>query len=427
MQGYCLRPFWLQEGDSSAASPSSWAPTPRGCGSIGTALLLVLFVLVPVPAASAQPEFAGTPDEAALNARVYPTDFWSPRIGPGVGVGLVGHNLARRHDQWLLTAAPARYEQAATAAFASANPRRAKRYVLFDARGLHTNRDWLGPPSGRTTLERSALHARVRGGQALLNHRLLLQPHLTVTHHRVDAVTQPVDGDAPSAFVPAPGSQHTGLHVGTDVQFDTRNRPLLATRGVRVQGTWTRYVPLDGAAPQFDQFDIDAYGYLPLGGLHRLVPRAALTLTRSRDDAPIPVYMLPTLGGTVVPGWARGRFAGLDRLMTSTLYRFPLIHYDNLATVEGHLGMHLAGVYNTLGDQFSAEVSFENDVSLDESTRPLRPTASAGIRFVMPDRPHVSLELALGASANGFTAARLSFERSLQALRSSHHSPTPLR
>ncbi len=396
-------------------------------GKMGSVLLLLGLVLAHVPAASAQPAFPGTPDGPSLNLRVYPTDFWSPRIGPGVGVGLVGHNLTRRHDQWLLTVAPAQYEQTATAAFASANPRRAQRYILVDARARHTDRDWLGPPSRRTTLERASVRARLRGGQAVLDHQLLFQPHLTVAHHRVDAVTQPLDGNAASASLPLPNSRHTGLRAGADVQFDGRNRSQLATRGLLVQGAWTRYVPLDGAALRFDQMEFDAYGYVPLSGLHRLVSRASLTRTRSRGDAPIPVYMLPTLGGTFVPGWARGRFAAPDRLMVSTLYRFPLIHHENLATIEGHLGVHLASVYESFADQFSGRVSFGEPPSLDKSARPLRPSASAGIRVVVPSRPHVRLDLALGISPEGLTAVRFSFERPLQALRSSHHSPSPLR
>ena len=381
-----------------------------------------------VGSVEAQPAFPGTPEGRGFNLRVYPSDVWTPRVGPGIGVGLVAHNLARRHDQWLITAAPALREQVMTASFASANPHRADRYALVNVRGLHTDADWIGPPDQRTVLKRSALRVRVRGGQHLLSHRILLQPHLTLSHHRIGAVDRPSSG-SPSVgpFLPTAGRTQTGARVGVDLQLDLLDRPQVPTQGVLLQGTWDRYVPVEGADLQFDQFDLDAYGYVPLGGAHRLATRASLTLTDARSTVPIPAYMLPTLGGSVVPGWSRGRFVGRDRLLASALYRFPLLHYDNLVTVGGHAGVHLAGMYNHLGDQFAADVSFtndsfEDDVAMNDGPRPLLPSASVGLRFAMPRRDHVLFELALGISPEGVSAVRFSFARALQALRPSHHT-----
>ena len=382
---------------------------------------------------AAQSGFPGTPDGRSFNLRVYPSDVWTPRVGPGIGVGLVAHNLARRHDQWLLTAAPALKEQVVTASFASANPHRADRYALVTVRGLHTDADWLGPSDRRTVLKRSAVRGRLRGGQHLLGHRLLLQPHLTLEHHRIGAVERPSSGVSPfAARLPLAGQTQTGARVGLDVQFDLLDGPQVPTRGVLLQGTWARYVPIQGPDVQFDQVDLDAYGYVPLGGAHRLAARASLTLTESRSAVPIPVYLLPTLDGSVVPGWSRGRFVGRDRLFASALYRFPLLHYDDLVTIGGHVGAHIAGIYNHLGDQFAADVSFKNesfgsDVVLSNGKRPMLPSASVGLRFAMPRRDHVSWELAVGISPEGLSVVRFSFARALQALRPPHHTSANLR
>jgi len=390
---------------------------------IGITLFLLTLVPALVPSTAAQPSFPGVPDGPNANLRVYPSDFWGPRSGLGAGLGVVAHNITRPYDQWLLTAAPARYEQVGTISFASANPRRARRYVLIDTRALHTDRDWLGPPSDRTVLERTELRARARVGQSFLNQRLLLQPHITVSHHYVDAVTEPESrSNGPSRPLPVPGTQRTGLHPGLDLQYDTRDRPVITTRGLLLQGTWDRYVPLNGSALQFDQFDLDAYGYIPFGGRHRLVTRLSMTMTHSRDTAPVPVYMLPTMGGPLVPGWSRGRFVDSDRLMASTLYRFPLIHLKNVAGVEGHLGVHVASVYNDVGEQFTTTVSFEESAFNNDRTRPLRPSASAGLRFSVPFRNRATLDLSVGVSPEGVTAVRFSLVRSLQAVRFPHHS-----
>lgn len=394
---------------------------------IGLLVLLLGLGGLGVTPATAQPAFPGTPDGRSLNLRVYPSDVWTPRVGPGIGVGLVVHSLTRPHDQWLITAAPALREQVATLSFASANPQKADRSVLANVRGLHTDADWLGPADRRTVLERSAVRVRARSGQHLFGHRLLVQPHLTLGHHRIDAVDAP-DGASPiAAFLPTAGRSQTGVRVGVDVQLDLRDSPQVPTRGILLQGTLDRYTPIDGMDIQYDQVDLDAYGYVSLGGHHRLATRMSMTLTRSRTDVPVPVYMLPTVGGAVVPGWSRGRFVGPDRLLASTLYRFPLLHYDRLATLGGHVGVHLAGIYDGLGDQFAADVSFEDDVTLSSGARPLRPSASVGLRFAMPRRDHMSLELAVGVSPEGVSAVRFSFTRALQALRPPHHTSNTLR
>lgn len=392
----------------------------------GWALLLMSLTLGGASPAIAQPSFPGAPDERGSNARVYPADLWSPRVGFGVGASFVGHNLLRKHDQWLVSAAPAQHEQVATAAFASANPQPANRYVLFTMRALHTDRDWLGPPSQRTVLDRSALRARVRVGQTVLE-RLLVQPHLTLMHHQVDDTSVPTTGPKEVPPLPPAGSEQTGARLGVDLRYDTRDRLSVTTRGLLLQGTWDRYVPLNDRDLRFDQVDLDAYGYVPLGGVHRIASRLSLTLTENRGNETVPVYMLPTVGGAVVPGWARSRFVASERLLASTLYRFPLLHFEDLLTLEGHVGLHLAGVYETLGEQFSPSISFDDPGVPNGSTRPLRPSASAGLRFAMPRREHIDIELAAGISPEGVSLVRFSLVRSLQTLRSPHHSSNNLR
>lgn len=392
------------------------------------AVVIAIALLLGPLSAAAQVGFPGAPDQSGFNLRVYPTDLWGPRVGPGIGLGLVGHNLARRHDQWLLTAAPARYEQVGTLSFASANPRRARRTVLVDTRALHTTRDWIGPWS----LRRSALRGRLRVGQSALDHRLLVQPHLSVQHqnvidvHRRRGGTDETPGND-TGVRPAPRqTDRTGLRAGLDLRFDTRPQPPLSKRGVLLQGTWDRYVPLDGSALRYDQWVFDAYGFVPLSGLHRLAVRTSLTLTRTRSDVPVPLYSLPTLGGTVVPGWGRGQFVGSDRLLGSLLYRFPLWEMGDLVRLEGHLGTHVANVYANLGDQFTPTVQFGEDRS-DGPDRPLRPAASAGLRVVVPFRERATVDLALGLSPDGWSAVRFTFVRPLQSVRSAHHTSDPIR
>ncbi|HKL87436.1 MAG TPA: hypothetical protein VJ884_00430, partial [Salinibacter sp.] len=133
------------------------------------------------------------------------------------------------------------------------------------------------------------------------------------------------------------------------------------------------------------------------------------------------IYMRPRLGGSHVPGLARGQFIGKHRLLGSALYRFPLKHILGFAAIEGHLGVHLANVYDDLDAQFSPSVSFEEDPPYEDA-RPLRPAASAGLRFLAPARERVTLEIALGVTPSGVSGVRFSFLQSLQALRPPHHT-----
>lgn len=408
--------------------------------SLRLLLLIALFGLPALPAA-AQVGFPGAPDEPGMNVRMYPLDSWSPRVGGGVGAGLVLHHLGRRHAQALLTAAPAQHEQVATAAWASANPNRARQYVLFSARGLHTNRDWfygLGPgssPNTRQSIERSAVQVRLRTGQHLLNRHLLVQPHLGLSVHRIDRVPAP---SAPgldarsrthlqqlvSDRVGPLDPDHTGIRVGIDAQYETAPQDAQSIPTLRLEAGWFRYTGLSSFV-QFDRVDLAAEGRVPLLGAHRLVGRLSLTHTVSRDQASVPYFLRSTLGGSQVPGWDRHRFVDSDRLIGSALYRFPLARPFNVIRLDGHLGVHAASVYDDVFSDASFDVTFEESPSLDPSSVPLRPAASIGTHISLLFRELPALDLAVGLSPEGVTAVRFTLSQDLQALRPSHHQLRP--
>lgn len=387
----------------------------------GVVLLTVLLCCGLAVPAHGQVGFPGASDDPSVNARVYPAAFWGPRAGIGAGGGLVAHNVARPNAQWLLTAAPARYEQVGTLSFASADPLRARRYVLMDTRVLHTDREWIGP----WTLERSAVRGRLRVGQYLWGRHLLVQPHLTGLFSSASTV-RARSGYSPGASAATiPTDARTGLRVGLALRYDTRKRPRRARRGLRLQAVWDRYVPLDGSGLQFDQVDLTARGVLPLFSAHRLVARLGATLTANRGDAALPLYVQPTLSGTVVPGWPRAHAVAPNRLLGSLLYRFPLWGVGSATMVEGHMGGHLAGVYDDLGDQFSATVSRAKRPSGPDV--PLRPSGAVGLRVSVPFRPRAAVDLAVGISPEGVSAARVTFSHRLQAVRAPHHRADPVR
>ncbi|WP_263787248.1 outer membrane protein assembly factor [Salinibacter grassmerensis] len=392
--------------------------------------------LVAAPAAGQA--FPGAPDEPGTNLRVYPLATWSPRVGVGAGAGLVVHHLGRRHAQALLAAAPAQHEQVATAAWASANPDRARQYVLVSARGLHTNRDWfygLGPGSSsdaRQPIERSAVQVRVRAGQYFLDRRLLLQPHVGLSTHRVDRVLSPADPrldeasrqhlrQLASSRIGPLSPSHTGLRVGVDVRYDTRSPRPRPTRGVLLNGGWERYGSLSSSFVQYDRLDLSARGLVPLGGAHHLAGQLSLAHTVVRGEASVPYYLRPMLDGTRVPGLARHRFVGSDRLIGSVLYRFPLVQPLGVVRLGGHVGLHAASVYDDVFSDAALDVAFDDAAAVSDTSVPLRPAASIGLRMGLSFREVPSLDLALGISPEGVTGVRFALQQDLQALRPPLH------
>ncbi|MBB4089266.1 BamA/TamA family outer membrane protein [Salinibacter ruber] len=406
--------------------------------NLRAAFALLLGGMVGLAAAPAAGQaFPGAPDEPAINLRLYPLATWSPRVGGGAGAGLVVHHLGRRHAQALLTAAPARHEQVATAAWASANPQRARQYVLVNARGLHTNRDWfygLGPRSSsdaRQPIERSAARIRIRAGQHFLNRRLLLQPHVGLSAHRVDRVPSPADPSldaasrrhlrqlASSRIGPLAPS-HTALRVGVDVQYDTRSPRPRPTRGLLLNGGWERYGAVSSFV-QYDRLDLSAEGLVPLGGAHHLVGRLSLARTVARGEAPVPYYLRPMLDGTQVPGLSRHRFVDSDRLIGSMLYRFPLARPLSVLRLGGHVGLHAASVYDNVFADAALDLTFDDAADVGEASVPLRPAASVGLRMGLSFREVPALDLALGVGPEGVTGVRFALHQDLQALRPPHH------
>lgn len=423
----------------SSHTPSSGG-SAGGLGRVLAGLLLLAFGASALPTtAGAQSGFPGAPSEPGLNLRVYPLDTWTPRAGLGIGAGVVAHHLGRRHAQGLLSVAPARHEQVATAAWASANPARAQQYVLADARALHTNRDWfygLGPSAAddaRQSIERSALTVRVRAGRRFLGRRLAVEPRVALALHRVDRVPRPeasaLDARSQAHLQQLARTQvgplrptHTGLRIGMALRFDTRAAPSSTTeRGGRLTTRWMRSFGLGASLVRYDRLSVAATGTLPLRGTHRLDGRLALDRTVARGRAAVPYYLRPTLGGGDVPGWARLRFVDSDRLVGSLLYRFPIAQLMGLVQVEGHAGVHAASVYDDVGSDATVALSFDESVGPADGSVPLRPAASVGLHVGLSSRQSPSLDLALGASPEGVTAVRVRLTRALQAFRPPHH------
>jgi hypothetical protein len=337
----------------------------------------------------------------------------------------VVHDLGRPGSRILASGAVAQHASVVALSVTSTTERRAAdRYVVVDARWADTDRQRFygrGPAASsdaRLNLDLRSWWARLRVGVRLLG-GLRVQPRVSVVGGEVRPGS-PADLPAGTAS----GAEARLLQPGVDVILDTRNRTAAATRGVRIQAGAFRAFGLDDSALRYDRLSLAAQGFLPLGGRHRLAGRLRVDATARRGDARVPFFLLPRLDGRTVPGFARGRFFGSERVVASALYRFPIARPWNLFHLDGHLGVHAASVYDDFG-QFTPAVSFDERLDAGRTTYPLRPAVSAGLRLGPVFRDETYVGLAAGWSPDGLTLVHFRLGSPLDLIHPPHHAGPP--
>lgn len=392
-----------------------------------------------------------------LNLRPYPLATWGPRAGFGGGLGLVVNRVTSRDDELLITAAPAVHEQVYTLSYTSDADREARSYLMIHGRHAYTDRDWFygfGPassPDARTSFSLRTFQGGVRWGHRLLDRTLLVQGHGRVEHYRLYGARLPEPSSNDAALTAArayaleisngqsarrstgAAFSTTGSILGVDLAYDRRDRRAFTTRGVYLHTTLESWIPLGGDDLSFWRSDVGASGWIPLGHRHRIALVAHLSQVLSSngetDDfhsgpgagsSDLPHVVLPVLGGHSVPGLQRRRYAGNDALIAGLTYEFP-IYTDFGLTLEGHIGGHLASVYDDIGRQFELSVDGSKSLRPGRERYPLRPTLSGGLHFGPIFRDQSYVRVAVGRGPDGWVMARLSITGSFGRARPPHH------
>ncbi len=399
-------------------------------------LLLIAPVLI-APIADAQPTNAPTSDPTLdIQPRIYPLALWGTQSGFGLGAGLSVHHLGWTGSHALLTAKPAVHQGRYTLSFATHDPYTSAGYGLIDLRYDTNGNQWyhgIGPASqeqNRVGLDRTTMAARLRLGGYVAGRALLIQPLIGVLHHQTHTVRDEDDGaqdrlDPPSrralnaaaGELPGTEDRQTGLVYGLTVAVDTRDRHTLPRRGIHVQARARRYEELRTPDLRFDRYGIDAAAYLPLSGYHRLSIQARTTITDPRGTAPLPFYLLPRLDAQTMPGFARDRLYGPDRIHLRLAYHFPILQFRDAFLAEGTVTVDAGNVYSDLADEFTFDLSFDDVTESNQTNYPLRPGASMGLQIAPLFKDTVLFEGSLGISPEGTTLIRLGFATDLRALR----------
>ncbi|HHP7239609.1 BamA/TamA family outer membrane protein [Longibacter sp.] len=421
------------------------------------ALVLTVGLLLTTPretVAQNEPERAEMADESQrgdtetwLNLRPYVLDLWGPRAGIGAGLGLVVNEAFAESDEFLLTVAPALHERVYTLSYASGGTpphgEQDHRVLLVSARHAYTTRDWFygfGPasaPTARTAFTLRTFQGSARLGQHVLGDRLFLQAHGRVEHYRLTDANLPNPGDATAEDQPAVTAaaaygatavplRTTGAVLGLDAQYDRRDRAYQTLRGVLLQGTAERWIPVGGTTFSFFRTDLGIHAWIPITGSHRIALHgriARLIDINGVDDLSgrLPHIVTPVVDGRQVPGFLRDRYTGNDAVVLGAAYEFPITNILAF-NVEGYAGVQAASVYDDVTTQFELAFDSSTRISPDRDTYPLRPAASIGLRVGPQFRDQSYVDVAVGVGPDGLSAARISFVQRLNRARPPHHA-----
>ena len=160
----------------------------------------------------------------------------------------------------------------------------------------------------------------------------------------LSAPTGPFDRDYPDAremyatdLAFALDRQPSFAHGTLSVTADTRNYPDHPTRGGLYQAAFTRYSDLDLNAFSFNRYEAEAAQFVPL--LYEGVVLALhgwTAVSDTRGDQTVPVYLMPSLGGTsLLRGFSNYRFHDRHLAVINAEARVALtMHIDTALFVD---------------------------------------------------------------------------------------------
>jgi hypothetical protein len=161
----------------------------------------------------------------------------------------------------------------------------------------------------------------------------------------ISAPTGPFDRGYPDARLTFPDDTAFALarqpafaHGRLSVTADTRNYPDHPSRGGLYEAAWARYADLDLGMFSFSRYEAEGAQFVPFfnEGLV-LAVHGWTVLSGTADGQIVPVYLMPSLGGTsTLRGYPNYRFHDRNLLVTTAEARVALtMHVDTAFFVDG--------------------------------------------------------------------------------------------
>lgn len=329
--------------------------------------------------------------------RVYPGAFWSSTMGVGLGLGYAFSGITGGSSSLLLVAKPSVRRGIYEASYVTRYPYRGRPYfgaALYYEDNGRTRYYGIGPFSSsreRVFIEDRFLESRLTAGWYHRRRRLLVQPVVEITHAVVDSFRNGhenafdrQDDDARDRLLWSLGSRRNETYAafGLEGGWYFVRRPIRAGSGV--QATLVRVQPLTNSDEGFWR----ASGMLLIDeavAARRVLLRVAVETIIDPHER-IPYYMLPKMGGTLLPGYARDRFRANTTFAAIAGLVQPLFGLTGVAGADAVVLIGVGSSYDAFSREFTARVSFERDLDPGERAA-LRPSAAAGLRLYAGERP----------------------------------------
>lgn len=158
---------------------------------------------------------------------------------------------------------------------------------------------------------------------------------------RLSSSTGPFDRDEPdtlTVFATEPGAggdrQPRYVHADAAIAFDSRDHPSYPHRGGLYRAAWATYRDRGDGTQSFNRLDVEAAQFVPV--VHDrgvLAVHWWTVLSGTADDAAVPFYFLPSLGGgNTLRGFSDYRFHDRHLLLVNVESRWALMpHVDAAA------------------------------------------------------------------------------------------------
>lgn len=178
------------------------------------------------------------------------------------------------------------------------------------------------------------------GIELVLSDQYSLELFYGVDHNWVD---DGIDEDSPGISVQYPGIPGVQeiVNMGrTEIRFnfDTRSVTSNPERGFNGFIRSGYYKSTDNTTYEFIQNEIDLTTYRHIFRKRTLAVRASAVFTETWSGSTLPFYYMPAIGHlSTIRGFERGRFTGMDRLLISIEYRYPIFWVWLRAGFDGFL------------------------------------------------------------------------------------------
>lgn len=380
---------------SSRARESRALNDAFGTSTLFYFCLVALLASVLVPGVSAQSE--STSRSLLRGIRVYPGSFWSSTMGLGVGLGYKIEGITGGTSSLRLVTKPQFHRGIYELAYFTADPYEGRSYVgaaIYHELTGRTRYYGVGPftdSESRVFVEDRLVRVRVTTGIPLDGGRWLIQPVAEYWNAEMDSFR---NDDAEAFELMSEASQsaltrfhaHEGRadHLAAGIELGRYFGPNMRSPSSSVQVTAERIQSLDVDASGFWRFGAHLSLDEPIGP-RQLFARLAFA-TVVGDEEEVPYYLLPRLGGRLLPGLARYRLRGNSMFVLSTGVEQPLFSVLGYGGVDLVLMAGAGNVYDDFTRQFTPRISFDKRL-LPQDRVPLRPTISAGFRLWIGDRP----------------------------------------